>query len=621
MFLAPSRLKDHWREQRLFLVRSVIGGSLMLLLTAMVVLRLVDLQIISYEHYTDLSHGNRVRIEALPPTRGLIFDRGGNLLAENLPSYQLELVPEQVHDIEGTLSGLVTLGLVDEQDLERIRRDIRRQASFRPTALSYRLDDEQVARFAVIRQHFPGVDIQARLIRNYPYGAAAVHALGYVGAVSQQDLERLEAASYAGTTHTGKIGVERAEESTLHGGVGYRQVLVNAEGRILQELERTRPTPGGDVILALDLELQLTAESALAGRRGAVVAIDPNNGHVLALVSQPGYDPNLFAAGIPSATYIALRDNPDTPLFNRALRGVYPPGSTIKQVVGLAGLHHGAVTGWQRIYCIGHYSLPGHSHRYRDWKKEGHGSVNLGDAIAQSCDVYFYDLAVKLGIDNLQAFLGRFGLGAKTGIDIPSEKAGTLPSREWKRTRFSRREDQAWYPGETVITGIGQGYLETTPLQLAHMAATVAAHGIRYRPMLVAARTDPATGETVAIEPQLLPPVVIDDPSHWDEIVEDMTLVVHSEQGTARAIGLDAPYRVAGKTGTAQVFTIAQDAEYEEDEVDERMRHHALFVAHAPAEAPRIALAVVVENGGSGSAAAAPVARTVLDNYLLRPGG
>jgi penicillin-binding protein 2 len=431
-----------------------------------------------------------------------------------------------------------------------------------------------------------------------------VHALGYVGAVSQADLERLEPAQYSGTTHAGKIGVERAEENALHGSVGFRQVLVNAEGRIIQELERTRPVPGEDVTLTLDLELQLAAESALEGRRGAVVAIDPSNGHVLALVSQPGYDPNLFAAGISVADYSALRDDRDTPLFNRALRGVYPPGSTIKPVVGLAGLHYGAVTPWQRIFCIGHYSLPGSSHRYRDWKKEGHGSVDLTDAIAQSCDVYFYDLAVKLGIDNLQEFLGRFGLGALTGIDIPSEKAGTLPSREWKRARFSRREDQVWYPGETVIAGIGQGYTETTPLQLANMTAVLAARGTHYRPMLVASRTDPVTGETEILEPEALPPVTVNDPVFWDRIIEDM---------------VEAPYRIAGKTGTAQVFTIAQGEEYDAEEVDERLRHHALFVAFAPAEAPRIAVAVVVENGGSGSGTAAPVARQVLDNYLLRP--
>ncbi|MGD8532439.1 MAG: penicillin-binding transpeptidase domain-containing protein, partial [Gammaproteobacteria bacterium] len=376
MLLAPSKLKDHWREQRLFLVRSSVGGGLMVLLTLIVIARLVDLQVFRYEHFSDLSLGNRVRIEALPPIRGLVYDRNGNLLAENLPSYQLELIPEAVSDLDSTLDRLIELDLVDEDDLDRIREDIRRQQRFRPTALRYRLTDEEVARFAVIRQHFPGVDVQARLIRNYPYGTVGVHALGYVGAVSQADLERLDPAQYSGTTHTGKIGVERAEESALHGSVGFRQVLVNAEGRIIQELERTRPVPGHDVTLTLDLELQLAAESALEGRRGAVVAVDPANGHVLALVSQPGYDPNLFAAGISTADYHALRDDRDTPLFNRALRGVYPPGSTIKPVVGLGGLHYGVITPWQRIFCIGHYSLPGSSHRYRDWKKEGHGSVD-----------------------------------------------------------------------------------------------------------------------------------------------------------------------------------------------------------------------------------------------------
>jgi penicillin-binding protein 2 len=602
----------------MFLVRASVSAVIMVLLTLLVIARLVDLQVVKYEHFSDLSRGNRVRIEALPPIRGLIYDRNGNLLAENLPSYQLEMVPEGVSDVDGTLDRLVELGLVDVDHLDRIKADIRRQPRFRPTALRYRLTDEEVARFAVIRQHFPGVDVQARLIRNYPYAAASVHALGYVGSVSLADLEHLDAADYAGTTHTGKIGVERSEEDALHGSVGYRQVLVNAEGRILQELERTPPLPGRDVTLTLDLELQLAAESAMAGHRGALVAIDPSNGHVLALVSVPGYDPNLFSAGISPADYRALRDDRDTPLFNRALRGVYPPGSTIKPVVGLAGLDAAAITPWQRIYCIGHYTLPGSTHRYRDWKKGGHGSVALQDAIAQSCDVYFYELATKLGIDRLQQFLGRFGLGAVTGIDIPSEKSGTLPSREWKRGRFSRREDQVWYPGETVITGIGQGYLETTPLQLAHMTATIAARGARFRPMLVASRTDPATGEVEIVEPQPLPPVTVSDPSYWDQIVEDMTAVVHGERGTARRIGLGAPYRIAGKTGTAQVFTIAQDEEYDSEETEERLRHHALFIAFAPAEEPRIAVAVVVENGGSGSATAAPIARIVLDNYLLR---
>jgi penicillin-binding protein 2 len=528
------------------------------------------------------------------------------------------MIPEQVEDIDATLARLVDLGLVREDDLDRIRDDIRRQSGFRPTPLTYRLQEEDLARFAVHRQEITGVDIQARLIRHYPYGPVAVHALGYVGSVSASDLETLDADDYAGTTHTGKIGVEKAQEDVLHGTVGYRQVLVNVQGRTLKELERESPHPGGDVTLSLDLELQLATEAALGGRRGSVVAIDPANGQILALVSQPGYDPNLFSVGISTEEYRDLRDDRDIPLFNRALRGLYPPGSTIKPIMGLAGLETRAVEPWQRVFCLGYYQLPGHSHQYRDWKKEGHGLVNLRESVAQSCDVYFYELALKLGIDTMHDFLASFGLGAATGVDIPAEKAGTLPSREWKRARFERREDQAWYPGETIITGIGQGYLQTTPLQLAHATATIAARGRRFRPTIVAAYTDAASGETRIREPVELPRVEVSDEAFWDDTIANMTAVMQEPMGTARRTAEGAPFQIAGKTGTAQVINIPQGEEYDEDEVDERHRHHALFVAFAPAEAPTIAVAVIVENGGSGSASAAPVARAVFDNYLLR---
>ena len=511
-------------------------------------------------------------------------------------------------------------GLIREDDLERIEQDIARQPRFRPTALSYRLSEEAVARFAVHRQRFQGVDIQARLIRHYPHGPVAVHALGYVGSISQHDLEVLDGENYAGTTHVGKIGVEKAREDALHGSVGFRQILVNAQGRGLEELERDRPQPGEDVILALDLRLQMDAEAALGGRRGSIVAIDPANGHVLALVSQPGYDPNLFSVGISTKDYRRLQEDPDIPLFNRALRGLYPPGSTIKPMIGLAGLQYGTMEPWERTFCLGHFSLPGSSHRFRDWKKTGHGHVNLKEAVAQSCDVYFYELALKLGIDNLHDFLAGFGLGARTGIDVPSEKGGTLPSREWKRSRFSRREDQVWYPGETLITGIGQGYLQTTPLQLAHATAIVAARGQRFRPMLITGVRDTVTSEDVMFEPEALPPVRLIDENLWQEVIDTMVAVVHGPTGTARRIGENAPYTIAGKTGTAQVISIAQDAEYDEKELEERQKDHALFVAFAPAEAPRIAVAVIVENGGSGSGVAAPVARAVLDSYLLGSG-
>jgi penicillin-binding protein 2 len=617
---APARLKDHWREQRMFLFRSVAAGILMTALILFVIARLVDLQILQFEHYVDLSQGNRVRIEPLPPTRGLIFDRNGAVLAENLPSYQLEMIPEQVPDVATALDELLELGLIREDDLERIEQDIARQPRFRPTALSYRLSEEAVARFAVHRQRFQGVDIQARLIRHYPHGPVAVHALGYVGSISQRDLEVLNGENYAGTTHVGKIGVEKAREDALHGSVGYRQVLVNAQGRGLEELERDQPQPGEDAILALDLSLQMDAEAALGGRRGSIVAIDPANGHVLALVSQPGYDPNLFSVGISTKDYRRLQEDPDIPLFNRALRGLYPPGSTIKPMIGLAGLQYGTTEPWERTFCLGHFSLPGSSHRFRDWKKTGHGHVNLKEAVAQSCDVYFYELALKLGIDNLHDFLAGFGLGARTGIDVPSEKGGTLPSREWKRSRFSRREDQVWYPGETLITGIGQGYLQTTPLQLAHATAIVAARGQRFRPMLIAGIRDTVTGEDVIFEPEALPPVRLIDENLWQEAIDTMVAVVHGPTGTARRIGEDAPYQIAGKTGTAQVISIAQDAEYDEEELEERQKDHALFVAFAPAEAPQIAVAVIVENGGSGSGVAAPIARAVLDSYLLGSG-
>lgn len=613
-----TRLKDHWREQRLFLARVLASGAIVVGLTLFVMVRLVDLQVLRFEHFSELSRGNRVRIEPLPPTRGLIYDRNGIVLAENLPSYQLEMIPEQVDDIDASLEALVGLGLLQADDLERVRTDIRRQPNFRPVALRYRLSEEEVARFAVRRQQFPGVEIQARLIRHYPYGSVAVHALGYVGSVSQADLQRLEPGDYAGTTHTGKIGVEFAQEDALHGSVGYRQVLVNAQGRILQELERTSPSPGSDVYLTLDLELQLAAEAALAGRRGSIVAIDPRNGHVLALVSQPGYDANLFSAGISTREYRGLQEDPDIPLFNRALRGLYPPGSTIKPVLGLAGLHYGAVAPWQRVYCLGYYTLPGSSHRFRDWKRGGHGPMNLHDAVAQSCDVYFYELALKLGIDNMHDFLDGFGLGHRSGIDVPAEKAGTLPSREWKRNNFRRREDQVWFPGETLITGIGQGFLQTTPLQLAQMTAFIAGRGQAFRPTLVAAVSDPAGSDMLEFEPEALTPVEVSDPALWDAAIESMVEVMHGPRGTARAAGADAPYRIAGKTGTAQVVNIAQDEKYDAEELDERLRDHALFIAFAPAEDPRIAVSVLVENGGSGSGTAAPLAREVLDNYLLR---
>ncbi len=615
--MSINHLKDHWREQRMFLGRIIAAAVIVTLLSGLVVYRLVDLQVVHFEHFSRLSHGNRVRIEPVPPVRGLLFDRNGRLLAENRPVYQLELIPEQVRDIEATLAELRRLALVHDEDLPRIRSQLRSQRRFEPTILRHRLSEEDAARFAVQRPRFPGVDIQARLARHYPHGESGSHAFGYVGAISESDLQRLDTANYAGTAQTGRIGAERAWEDLLHGTTGYRQILVNAQGRTLQELERNDPVPGRNVHLTIDLELQQVAELALQGRRGSVVALDPRNGEVLALASVPGYDPNLFSTGISRNQYRALQTDIDQPLFNRALRGQYPPGSTIKPMLALAGLHYGVVHGHDTIFCPGWFSLPNHSHRYRDWRRTGHGTVNLQDSVAQSCDVYFYRLAVTLGIERMHEFLVKFGLGEPTGIDIPGEQSGLVPSRDWKRSAFRQRADQAWFPGETVITGIGQGYMLATPLQLAQAAAILGNRGQGFRPTLLAAVEDPVSGvrETQARIP--LPALQV-APLQVEEAVDSMIAVVHGPRGTARASGAGSPWTIAGKTGTSQVIAIAQGEEYDEDLVDERHRPHALFIAFAPAENPRIAVAVLVENGGSGSGAAAPIARTVIDNWFQR---
>lgn len=629
--MAPRiRFKDPWQEQRLFFGRLIAGAVVIVLLTGLLVARLVHLQVVKHPHFADLSQDNRIRIEPVPPTRGLIYDRHGQILAENVPAYQLELIPEQVADLPETLTALAELGLIASGEIDRILALARRQRRFEPVTLNFRMDDEQVATFAVRRQHFPGVDIRARLRRHYPFGEATAHAIGYVGGLSARDLERLDRANYAGTSQVGKTGVEFAYEDLLHGRVGYRQVVVNARGRVLQRLEmpherpalvegrRTSrpPVPGQDVVLGLDIRLQLAAMEALAGRRGAVVVLDTRDGDVLAMVSTPGFDPNLFSTGISQADYQALLRDPNNPLFDRALRGIYPPGSTIKPQMALALLHHRVVGPGERLFCPGHFRLPGSSHRFRDWRREGHGHVDLIEAMAQSCDVYFYAHGSTLGIDRMHEFLTAVGLGERTGIDIQGERPGLVPSREWKRAAFRRREDQAWFPGETVIAAIGQGYMNATMLQLAHSTAVMATRGVRIQPRLAIASSDPLNGEPIDFPSVELSRVILEDERHWNVIRDSMIAVTRGARGTARMQMRGTGYLVAGKTGTAQVFSIGQDEEYDEEAVDERLRDHALFVAFAPAEAPEISIAVIVENGGSGSSVAAPVARAVMDRYF-----
>ena len=616
-------IKDFWREQRLFEQRAIAAVVIIATLSLLLVGRLVWLQVVRYEYYTDLSQGNRVRIEPLPAPRGIIYDRQGLILAENQPAYQLELVPEQVPNLDATLQGLVRIGLLDADDVDDAKRTVRSRRPFDSVPIRLHLSESDMAAFGVNRFEFPGVDIRTRLARSYPYGETAVHALGYVGTISATDLARIDREAYAGTSTIGKVGIEAAFEDPLRGRNGSREIMVNARGRSVDKLGTLQPTlqtrpgePGKDLFLTLDLEVQRVAEQAVRDQRAAIVALDPNNGDVIALVSRPGFDPNMFARGLTRTEYAALNENPDRPLFNRALRGTYPPGSTIKPVVALAGLTHGIIEPGKPFFCIGYFSLPGSSHRFRDWRPKGHGAVDLRSAIAQSCDPYFYSLSNQLGVRRLNAFLAQFGLGKPTGIDIGGEKGGVLPSPEWKKTAFKQRSAQVWFPGETVIFGIGQGYMTSTPVQLAHMTAILATRGRNFEPRLVRAMRDPRTQRMTELPPKALPPLQAATTEHWDLIIDGMRAVM--EGGTATRSAAGAPYSIAGKTGTAQVFSVAQNARYIESAIAERLRDHAWFIAFAPIEAPRIAIAVLVENGRSGSGTAAPIARTVMDAYLLR---
>ena len=620
------RIKDHWREQRLFDQRALICAALIGLASIGLIVRLFVLQVSRYTYYSELSQGNRVRTEPIPAARGLIYDRHGEVIAGNQPAYQLELVPEEVHDVGGTLGELVQIGLLRAEDVREIERTIDSSRTFDSVPIRLRMSDEDVARFAVRRFEFPGLDIKTRQTRWYPNGELAVHALGYVGAISEQDLKHIDRNAYAGTALIGKLGVESAYEQKLHGTNGFREVLVNAQGRsverqgaLVPNLRTKAPFAGDDLLLSIDLKIQKVAESALAGHRGAVVALDPNNGDVLALVSLPGFDPTLFGRGITSAEYTALAQDIDRPLFNRALRGTYPPGSTVKPVIALAGLTYHVVDPLATRYCAGSFHLPGSSFIYREYHNEHHGSVNLDDAIARSCDVYFYGLANEIGVDRIATFMAPFGFGKPTGIDISGEKAGILPSRQWKEHTFSRPADRIWFPGETVSFGIGQGYLTVTPIELAHYASIIATRGRSWEPRLVTGYRDPRSGEVHHLAPVSQGQVQGVSAEDWQRVVHGMIGV--TQRGTAAAIGLHAPYVFAGKTGTAQVYTVSRTEKYNASKIDERLRDHSWFIAFAPADAPRIALAVLEENGGAGASAAAPIARKVLDAYLLGEDG
>lgn len=607
-------LKDHQREIHYFRLRLVLSLGFVAVLFIILLVRLFFLQVVRYEHFHTMAESNRIYVVPIVPNRGLILDRNGIVMAQNYSGYTLEIAPNKVQDMDALIAELSKLVEISAKDIKRFKKMLNERQALETIALRKQLSDAEVGRIAAQRFRLPGVEIKARLFREYPFADGTSHLLGYVGRVNQKDLDQLEKEgvidNYLGSDYIGKTGIEQKYEKVMHGTTGFDQVEVDANGRGVRVIASTAPQSGSDLVLTLDANLQQVAEEAFGVYRGALVALDPANGEVLAFVSKPGYDPKLFIDGIDTETWEELNNSPDTPLNNRALRGQYPPGSTIKPFMALAGLHYGTRTPSRSISDPGYFYLPGSRHQYRDWKAGGHGSVDLFKSIVVSCDTYYYGLATEMGIDNMHDYLSRFGFGKKTGLDMEGEVSGLLPSTEWK----TRRYNQVWYPGDTVSAGIGQGYNLVTPLQLAFATATLANDGVAYKPHLVKEMRH-ARGETTATEYKQLFDLKI-DPEHL-KLVKAAMEAVTKPGGTAVGAGYGAEYRMAGKTGTAQVITIKQGEKYDEKRVSEYNRDHAWFIAFAPADKPRIALAVLAENGGHGGSTAAPIARKVLDYYLL----
>jgi len=613
-------LKNLDRELARFHGRLKAGAIFVALLATTLLGRAFYLQITQHDYYIQRAENNRITQVPVAPNRGLILDRKGRILAENYSAYTLELARAQPAELEATLAEVSRLIEITPGELRRFRRLLAESHEFETVPLKSKSTDEEVAILAANRYRLPGTEVKARLFRNYRAGPGMAHVVGFIGRINDRDLKNLRETgreqNYRGTAHIGKTGLEQSYETLLHGRTGFDQMETDASGRAVRALSRIPPVPGKDLRLYLDEGLQEVAEHAFGDYMGGLVALDPNTGGVLALVSKPGFDPNLFIDGIDPETWKALNESPERPMVNRVLRGLYPPGSTIKPFMGLAGLELGLRKPGDTIVDPGYFSLPNSSHQYRDWKRDGHGIVDLRRAITQSCDTYFYKLAVDMGIDRMHDYLAHFSFGEKTGIDLDGESAGLLPSREWKQRRWKK----AWYPGETVIAGIGQGYHLTTPLQLATATAMLANGGKRIEPRLVQAVRDPFTHvwqpqpvvvhEQVAIRPEDL------------AVVRQGMMDVMRPGGTGAAAAAGAAYTIAGKTGTAQVVGIKQGARYDAGSLSLKNRDHALFIAYAPAETPTIVVAVMVENGGHGGSTAGPIARAVFDYYLTgkRPG-
>jgi len=611
--MSGTPIKDYLRESRLFNSRIVVVVAIITFLVLVLIGRLAYLQTIDHKYYATLSNENSINPVPIAPVRGLIFDRNGVVLAENYPVLTLEIVPNQVKNMKTLLSELGKVVTLNPRDLRNFYRQLREKPHFDSLVLRNNLTEEEADRFAVQRYKLTGAELHARLERYYPQGALAVAALGYVGRISESNTKVIDNADYRGIEYIGKLGVEASYENVLRGQSGIKKVEVNAEGRAIRTLDRIPPVAGENLYLNLDARLQSAAEQALGDRRGAVVAIDPRNGGVLAFVSTPSYDPNQFVDGISTTAYKALMDNTDRPLLNRALDGRYAPGSTIKPFLGLGALE-GGLNPNKTYYCPGWYSLPGSTHRFHcwRWREGGHGVVDLHDAIVESCDVYFYNLAVHLGINRIDSILNEFGFGARTGVDVPGEFRGLVPSPAWKAAH-----GLPWYPGETVIMGVGQGAVLVTPLELANATAMLADKGVGFQPRIVRAIENPTTRVLTYLKPVPGHTVALSNMNDLKDIVHDMTDVVSSPRGTGYVMGHDAPYKIAGKSGTAQVKDMPASASYNAKKVAENLRDNAVFIAFAPAGNPRIAVAVIVEHGGFGGEVAGPIARKVMDAYLL----
>ena len=605
----PIPLKDHDTEKRLVNKRLIACAALVLAISCTLVGRLYFLQVTEFDYNSTVSENNRVHVLPIPPERGFIYDRNGVLLADNQPSFNMTLTRERAGDSAKVLDSVISILHLPEEDRAVFTKAMKQaRHPFDPSTLLYELTEEQIALLAVNQYRLPGIEVEAQFVRHYPQGDHFAHSVGYVGRINEKEAKQLNPTEYRGTQSIGKTGIERFYEHALHGTVGFEEVETNAQGRVMRVLRHTDAVPGKNIVLSLDIKLQEAAEDALGDRRGSIIALDPKTGEVLAMVSKPSFDPNLFVTGISSKDYSGLRDSIDKPLFNRALRGLYAPGSTIKPEVAIAGLDSGVISASTRVFDPGYFQLPNVEHKYRNWNHSGDGWVDLNAAIMRSNDTYFYDLASKLGIDRMHDYLSMFGLGQKVSLDMFEESSGLMPSREWKRS--TRR--QAWFPGETVILGIGQGYMQVTPLQLAQATALIANKGVWNRPHL--ART---IDGAPPVDEHPMANIVLHDPKEWEQVNHAMQLVMHDARGIARASATGAQYRIAGKSGTAQVVAIKQGERYNRLKTAERNRDNALFVGFAPAEDPQIVISVMIENGEAGGRVAGPVVRKVMDAWLL----